>query len=563
VAPRSRKTKKQDQQPDLFANETTEAVTPLVEATSPQEIAPKPKPKNTAAQVKPESTNDAVAVQEPPPEPRAKSQPLILSVGDLARGIESLLRDTLTSVWVRGEVANLRRSPQGHCYFTLRDAEATVKAVLFRGMGGPGSAILADGEEVVVHGAVTFYGRGGDLQIKVLSIVAGGRGALHIKLEALRKKLAAEGLIGRPVRPLPRFPQKVVLVTAPRSAAIRDMLRILDERAPQLELFVYAVPVQGENAYLSIAAALGHLSRWHETDQFRPDVVILARGGGSLEDLWSFNEEAVARAIAACPFPVVTGIGHEVDTTLADNVADLRCPTPTAAAQAIIEDRADLIAHLQQLHCRADNGATRSLAHRKKHLELIASRPVLHEPSALLDALRQRLDMAVLRGSDQAGDRIERHQDRVRRLGTRLAGLSPQARLQTWRGRCDVLRARMSALPDKMFQTKLRALQGLERHFDPQRILATLAPLRIRWERATARLETHDQRKVLARGYAMVWNSERTALLRSVRDLPEKTPFLLELADGQIAARAEAPASSDVSEAHTFKSSGQTSKHSS
>ncbi len=262
----------------------------------------------------------------------------VLTVAELTRSIRGLLETRFGSVWVQGEISNHRAYASGHQYFTLKDQRAQISCVIFRDTLPPGSPPLSDGAQVQVFGQITVFEARGQYQLSVQIVQARGLGLLQAKFEALKRRLEAEGLFDPArKRALPKFPRRIGIVTSPSGAAIRDMLNVLSRRAPNVEVLINPVRVQGTGAAAEIAAAIHEFNRagtpWQPVD-----LIVLARGGGSIEDLWEFNEEIVARAIFASGLPVVSAVGHEIDFTIADFVADLRAPTPSAAAELIVAD---------------------------------------------------------------------------------------------------------------------------------------------------------------------------------------------------------------------------------
>ena len=278
------------------------------------------------------------------------SEARTLTVTQLVRRLRNLLEIEVGEVWVEGEVSNLRKQASGHWYFSLKDEHAQVACAMFGAIRREGSSVLADGVKVRVFAEPTVYEARGQLQIVVTRVERAGLGDLQARFEALKARLNAEGLFDPAAkRPLPRFPHTIGIVTSPTGAALRDILNILGRRAPWVRVVLAPVRVQGKGAEAGIARAIGRLGNPAAHGIPRCDVLIVGRGGGSLEDLWNFNEEVVARAIAACPIPVVSAVGHEIDFTIADFVADLRAPTPSAAAELVVPDRTDLLRHLTAL----------------------------------------------------------------------------------------------------------------------------------------------------------------------------------------------------------------------
>src|SRR5437588_9906859 len=270
----------------------------------------------------------------------------VFTVGELTRQIRGALETKFGAVWVQGEVSNYKLHPSGHQYFTLKDARAQLACVIFRNTLPPFRQPLVDGTQVQVYGQLSVFEARGQYQLSVQILQPRGMGVLQAKFEALKRKLEAEGLFD-PARKrvLPKFPRRIGIVTSPRGAAIRDLLNVLRRRAPWLQILINPVRVQGIGAAAEIAVAIRELATPNEN--FAPvDLIVIARGGGSIEDLWEFNEEIVARTIASVTVPIITAIGHEIDFTIADFVADLRAPTPSAAAELIVPDIIDLRRHI-------------------------------------------------------------------------------------------------------------------------------------------------------------------------------------------------------------------------
>ena len=262
----------------------------------------------------------------------------VLSVSELTADIRRLLEKQIGQIWVTGEITNCRAQSSGHVYFTLKDAAAQLNCIVFRTDALANRAALQDGRKVILKGEMTVYEPRGQYQLRVLAVELQGVGALQAAFEKLKEKLAAEGLFALDrKRPLPRFPQRIGLITSPTGAAIRDVLHVAQRRNPSLEIIFVPCAVQGPGAAGEIAAAIALLNQWSHVPGRKLDVILLTRGGGSLEDLWAFNEEMVARAIFNSALPVVSAIGHEIDFTISDFVADLRAATPSAAAEILTE----------------------------------------------------------------------------------------------------------------------------------------------------------------------------------------------------------------------------------
>jgi exodeoxyribonuclease VII large subunit len=347
----------------------------------------------------------------------------ILTVAAAVGRARDLLEATFPRIWVRGEISNFKAHPSGHYYFTLKDADAQLKAALFRASGRGLKFKVGDGLQVVACGRLSVYTARGDFQLIVDLLEPDGLGALQLAFEQLKTKLAAEGLFdAKRKRPLPAFPRRVAVVTSPTGAAIQDFLNVTGRRSPLADIAVYPVAVQGATAAGEIAHALRRLNEIGDWD-----VIVVARGGGSLEDLWAFNEESVARAIAASRIPVVSAVGHEVDYTIADFVADLRAETPTAAAELVVRDRRELCDQLGSL-ARLMAGALQERLGRWRHrLERCAASPRLQQPRRVFEPLAQRLDDLRADLAAQLRNRLRLGRERLRGLAAELTALSPLA----------------------------------------------------------------------------------------------------------------------------------------
>ncbi|MDR0362081.1 MAG: exodeoxyribonuclease VII large subunit [Planctomycetota bacterium] len=352
---------------------------------------------------------------------REVAKPDPLTVSEVTRRIKGLLETGIGAVTVEGEVSGIKTSPSGHVYFSLKDEYALLDAVVWKSAATRMGDLPADGEKVLAKGRLAVYEPRGRYQLVVTSFLKTGAGDLWRRFEELKTKLAAEGLFDSERKvPLPESPKTVGIVTSAAGAALRDMLKILRRRAPNLRIVVAPASVQGKGAAAEIAAALAALDDWGGAD-----VVVVGRGGGSLEDLWAFNEEAVARAIAAMRTPVVSAVGHETDFTIADFVADARAATPSEAAERIAPDQGRLrerIAHAAAMLTRALSGAVRD---RRTRLEGVAARQAYRRPLDMYMTLWQRLDEAASRLDAAARRNLDQVGNRVEIAAARLQGLSP------------------------------------------------------------------------------------------------------------------------------------------
>jgi exodeoxyribonuclease VII large subunit len=389
----------------------------------------------------------------------------VYTVSEIAAALRRTLEAGYTRVRVRGEISNLRLTPSGHRYFVLKDDQAQLRAVFFRGDALGLKFALADGLEVEATGEITVYETRGELQLVVRRLAPSGIGALLLRLEALKQRLGAEGLFdaGRK-RSLPEYPRVIGVVTSPTGAAIRDILKVLTRRWPVAELVLCPVSVQGEGAAGEIARALERMNRWG-----RAEVIIVGRGGGSLEDLWAFNEEPVVRAVASSRIPVISAVGHETDVTLCDLAADVRAPTPSAAAEMAAPDADDLRRRMRGFGSRFDRRMREAVSERRALLNRLSRAYGFRRPERFLERSVERVDDAALgleRGIQACLETKRRDVDlETRRL---LAG-HPRTRVARVRERVGTAGARLEArarndvrLRQERLETLARALRGLD-----------------------------------------------------------------------------------------------------
>lgn len=466
-----------------------------------------------------------------------------ISVTELANALKRTVEDRFGRVRVRGEISNYRGPhASGHAYFCLKDQGARLDAVIWKGTFQRLRTRPQEGLEVVATGRITTFPGKSSYQIVIEAMEPAGVGALMALLDERRKKLAAEGLFDEArKRPLPFLPQVVGVVTSPTGAVIRDILHRLADRFPR-RVLVWPVRVQGDTSAAEVAAAIeGFNALAIDGPIPRPDVLIVARGGGSLEDLWSFNEENVVRAAAASAIPLISAIGHETDTTLIDHVADLRAPTPTGAAEKAVPVRAELAEQLAARARRLALAKTRAMDDRRARLATFAR--LLPTPEQLLQTPRQRLDRAGerLRATLRATQDARRL--RLSRLAHALAGHSPQAELRGKKERLRGLRQRL--------EQGLKARVTLARQqtaSDRQRLNSAGARLLHAWKTMIAQRkdrlarlvrlqESLSHKSVLARGFALV-RDEKDQLVRGVAGAPAGAALTIEFADGRVAARA-------------------------
>jgi len=382
------------------------------------------------------------------------------------------LESQVGEVWVEGEVSNLKKQGSGHWYFSLKDEGAQIQCAMFGAAKRPGAAALQDGALVRVFAEASVYEARGQLQLIVLRAELAGLGELQARFEALKRKLQAEGLFeASRKQALPAFPRVIGIVTSDTGAVIRDILNILQRRAPWVQPVLLPVRVQGRGAEREIAAAIDKLGRPEAFGLPRCDVLIVGRGGGSLEDLWCFNEEVVARAIAACPVPVISAVGHEIDFTIADFVADLRAPTPSAAAELAVPDGAELLARLVQLRRRLARVTAERLARAEAQLNGLkrgtlqrGGDKLLREPMQRLDTLRARLAQILRNKLDSATTRLQglrsrhRSQQPARVLDRRLEHITSQRQRL----------AHLSQAALQLHHQRLARLRGMLRTLGPE-----------------------------------------------------------------------------------------------
>lgn len=416
------------------------------------------------------------------------TRPRALTVSELNHQARHLLESSFIQVWVEGELSGFARPSSGHWYFSLKDRKCQIRCAMFRGMNQRIRTLPKEGDKVRVRGKATLYENRGDFQIIVEHIEPAGLGALQQAFEELKRGLQAEGLFdtGRK-KTVPALPEHIGVVTSPTGAAIHDILTVLARRCPAIPVTVYPTAVQGQPATADIVRAIER-AQAHGI----ADVLIIGRGGGSLEDLWCFNEEAVARAIAACPVPTVSAVGHETDVTIADFVADLRAPTPSAAAEKVSPDQSDILRQINDRQFRLASAARRTLQRMTTKLEHLSAR--LRDPRRELLEKAQRLDELELRLRKVMEQRLERSQTRTTHLSQRLIMQSPQKQLTN----------SYDSLERTTLQMHKIMHQILARHRD-------------RLEHAAGSLNVVSPLATVGRGYAIV----RDAQGNIIRNAPE------------------------------------------
>lgn len=432
----------------------------------------------------------------------------VLTVSQLNGRARVLLEDVFSNIWVEGEISNLARPASGHVYFTLKDSGAQVRCALFRNNAARVRQALRDGLAVKVRGKVSLFEGRGDYQLILDTVEPAGDGALRLAFDALKEKLGNEGLFSSErKRALPAHPQRIGIVSSPTGAVIRDIISVFRRRAPQVELTLIPTAVQGREAINQIVRAL------QRADAQGFDALILARGGGSLEDLWCFNEEAVARAIAACVTPIVSAVGHETDVSISDFVADVRAPTPSAAAELLAPDSSDLGRRLESLQRRLLLRIQNRLAHDRLRLDSLARR--LRHPGERLRQQAQRLDDLDMRLRRAFEQRLNQRRERLARLDTRLAAQHPGRALALLKQHLDNLAER---LPRAMRQTLATRRQHLQVQVQTLQVVSPLA--------------------TLSRGYSILLD-ERGQAIRSAAQTRNGQRLTARLGEGELQVRVE------------------------
>lgn len=413
----------------------------------------------------------------------------------------------LQRVWVIGEISNFRFRPNGHQYFNLKDDKARISAVMYKGAFNKIPFQMEEGMKVLAVGRITLYEPTGQYQITIESLEPDGVGALYQALEQLKRKFKEAGLFDLPKKALPIFPKKIAVITSPTGAVIRDILTTVQRRFPIVEVTVFPTRVQGKGAAEEIVAAFNQVEQHREAF----DTVILARGGGSIEDLWCFNEEAVAQAIIACRLPVISSIGHETDTTLADLVADMRAATPTAAAELAVPVLTDLLERILNAQQRLILAISQKMNLLRKQLEHSSESYVLKQPDRLYQAYLQQLDISMQRLDTYQERYFEQLNYRLNYLMQRLNNQHPNQRLQQLQQVNDNLTLQLKQQIKQLMQQK-------NQHLNHQVHL----------------LDAYSPLKSMSRGYALV--EQESELVRSVKQLEVGTNLSIQFSDGQVTA---------------------------
>ncbi len=439
--------------------------------------------------------------------PYPDTRPRALTVSELNHQARHLLESSFMQVWVEGELSGFSRPSSGHWYFSLKDQKCQIRCAMFRGANQRIRTLPREGDQIRIRGKVTLYENRGDFQIIVEHLEPAGLGALQQAFEALKARLQGEGLFD-PARkkPIPATPRHIGVVTSPTGAAIHDILTVLKRRCPAIPVTLYPTAVQGQPATADIVQAIARAQQ-----HGLADVLIIGRGGGSLEDLWCFNEEAVARAIAACPIPTVSAVGHEVDVTIADFVADLRAPTPSAAAEKISPDQQDWLRRLAEQQGRLGQSARRLLQRLHNQLGHLSAR--LRDPRRELLEKAQRMDELELRLNKAIRDRLDQQKQKTDYLLQRMSAQSPRRTLKTVREQTQRLEERLTLATRHQLRQKDERLQHIAQ------TLHVVSPL-----------------ATLGRGYAIV-KDDNDRIVRKAGDLETGSQITARLGHGSVSAR--------------------------
>jgi len=439
----------------------------------------------------------------------------ILTVGEVTRYIRMKLEadPVLEDVWIRGEISNFTHHSSGHMYFTLKDKTSRIKCVMFASHNRRLPFMPGDGMMVLARGSVTVYERDGNYQFYVAQMQPDGIGGLYLAFEQLKAKLEAEGLFDAArKKPIPRFPKAVGVITSPTGAAVRDIITTLTRRFPAVPVLLYPVPVQGKQAAPAIAGAIRRMNELGEAD-----VLIVGRGGGSLEELWAFNEEIVARSIAASNIPVISAVGHEIDFTIADFAADLRAATPTAAAELAVPHHLELRRQIADLRDRLLQAVYVRVRSRRERLAALAGSPVFTNPRRLVMQQMQRVDLIKEQLAYRAAARLRQAADAVARLERSLVRRDPRERVKLARQRL--------AESEKSIARLIRL---------------TVRDRRQKLSAEMSRLDALSPLKVMLRGYSLVYDEGERTLIKSSAQVKPGDRLKIRLAEGRLDCRVEA-----------------------
>ncbi len=466
---------------------------------------------------------------ETAPAPRPRPGRRVLTVPELTTRIRLQLESAYPTIWVEGELSNCRRWNTGHLYFTLKGGTAQIRGVMFRSAFRYLRFEPADGQRIVARGRISVYEPKGEYQLVAEHLEPSGVGARQLAFDQLRRRLENEGLFDEArKRPLPVLPRKIGIVTSLDGAALRDILNVLGRRFPNLHLIVSPTRVQGDGAGREIAGALARIAGTAGID-----VVILARGGGSLEDLWEFNDEGLARTIAGLEVPVISAVGHQTDFTISDFVADLRAPTPSAAAELVVARKHDMAARLERAAGRLRSAARTAVQRRRALVDAARHRPGLASFPTRLALHGRRVDELTGRLVERARTDIGRLERRRAALRLQLEALDVGPRLASIRTRLSAAEGRLTRAADTGSAARQGRLATTAERLE-RLVRDRQADARRRLETNAAKLDSLSPLGVLSRGYAVCWNHDRTAIVRRSADVAVGDPVRLTLHEGAL-----------------------------
>lgn len=436
----------------------------------------------------------------------------IISVGELNAEVNQLLNQGFPLLWVEGEISNLVRPSSGHLYFTLKDSKSQIRSAMFRNRNMKLSIKPENGMKVLVRGRVGLYEPRGEYQFIAEHMEDAGVGQLQKQFELLKQKLSTAGLFDEKYKKeLPEYPKRIAIITSPTGAAIRDILNVLNRRSPQTPVLIYPVAVQGEASKTEIETAIMRA----DLDK-KCDLIILARGGGSIEDLWSFNEENVAKAIYNANTPIISGVGHEIDFTIADFVSDLRAPTPSAAAELATPDREQLLTETVQTKLWLEQTIKRSIKQKKQDLDWLESRLLLQKPANKIQQQSQRLDELDNRLKSLVLKIFDKKQLQLDSLGSRLHSNLPQRKIAEHSQRLTHINIRLN----EVIKNNLRNKQSI-------------------FYINIAKLDAISPLKTLDRGYAIIKDKQSGKLITTVTQAESNNAILIKLKDGELNAKVD------------------------
>lgn len=454
----------------------------------------------------------------------------ILSVGQLTNAIKECLESRFPAIGVQGEISNFKRQSSGHLYFSLKDQEAQISAVMFRGNAASLAFSPKDGDKVILYGELNVYPPSGKYQLNVREMRQVGLGELLLRLEELKQKIHKRGWFRKEhKKPLPKFPKRIGVVTSPTGAAIQDILNVLSRRFSGFHLIINPVRVQGVEAPVEIAQAIRQFN-----DYELVDVMIVGRGGGSFEDLWAFNEEIVAEAIFYSKIPIIAAVGHETDHCIAEYVADARAPTPSAAAEIVIAERAQQLDYLAQLQKRMQHTLSMRIVQQRHRLAGLLKHPIFASPYYLLGPKMQRLDDLRVKMEARLVHTLQHRRALLKGRELQLRSLSPQAQISHFKQRLKQLSQSLTHAISASLTTRCRALSVEKKrlHLD-KLLLGTIQFKKEQLSNVTTTLHAIDPKNLLQKGYTILFSEKSGSVIKSVHQMQKDAVIRLLVSDGE------------------------------